>query len=197
MLQRLKSRIVPEQGLEKFLGALGREGGDAQLPIAGLASPAVLVFGSIVHQEQYTRGGQTLHEAVQEGLRLGIDPVQVLEHQQQRLDLALTYEQPLDTVEHLLAALRGVQALPLGIIDGHVEEPEKCRKAGLERTVQREQLARRLLPDLARVVAHLDLEVGPQEIDDRQKCRRLAIRHRTALNDQPALGAMRVREFPE
>ena len=157
----------------------------------------MLVLRPVVHQEQQPGGGQALHQAVQERLGLGVDPVQVLEHQQERLDLALAQEQPLDPVERLLAALRGVQPLPLGVVDRHVEEPEQRREGGLERPVQGEELARHLLADLARVIARLDLEVGPQELDERQKRRRLPVGDGAALDDQPALDAVRVGELPE
>ena len=39
---------------------------------------------------------EALHQTVEEGLGLGVDPVQVLEDQEQGLDLALAQEQSLD-----------------------------------------------------------------------------------------------------
>ena len=123
--------------------------------------------------------------------------MQVLEHQQQRLDLALPQEQPLDPVERLLAALRGVEPLPLGVVDRHLEEPEQRREGGLQRSVQGEELSRHLLADLACFIAPLDLEIAPEELDERQKRRRLSIGDRDALDDQPALRAVGVGELPE
>ena len=75
---------------ERDCAALGREGVDAELPVVGLAAPGVLVFRPVVPQEQQPGGGQTFHDGVKERLGLGIDPMQILEHQQQRLDLALS-----------------------------------------------------------------------------------------------------------
>jgi hypothetical protein len=51
-------------------------------------------------------GGQALHQAVQEGLRLRVDPVEILEHEQQRLHLALAQEEALEGIEDALAPLR-------------------------------------------------------------------------------------------
>ena len=82
-----------------------------------------------------------------------------------------------------LTALRGVKALPLGVVHGHDEEREQRRERWFERPVQGEELPRYLLADLARVVARLDLEVGPKELDERQKRRRLSIGDRDALDD--------------
>ena len=70
----------------------------------------MLLLGSVIHQEQQVGGGKALRQAVQERLGLGIDPVQVLEHYQERPDLALPQEQPLDPVERPLATLRGVES---------------------------------------------------------------------------------------
>ena len=55
-------------------------------------------------------------------LGLGVDPMEILDHHQQRLDQGLAQEQPLDRVEYLLSAPGWIETLPLGIIDRYVEE---------------------------------------------------------------------------
>jgi hypothetical protein len=123
--------------------------------------------------------------------------VEILEREQQRLDLALPEEQPLDAVERLLAALRRVQPLPLGVVDRHVEEPEERQEGGLQRPVQGEELARHLLANLARLIAGLDLKVGAEELDERQKRRGRPVGDGAALDEEPAVDAVRVGELPE
>src|SRR5262249_51018574 len=86
-LERLQPSGVSKQGLEKCLGALRGQGVDAELSIIRLVPPAVTVLRSVVHGEQQAGSGQTLHHAVEEGLGLRVDPVQILEHQQEWLDL--------------------------------------------------------------------------------------------------------------
>jgi hypothetical protein len=49
----------------------------------------MLILRTVVDQQQELRGRQALDEAVEQGLRLGINPMQVLEYYQQRLHLAL------------------------------------------------------------------------------------------------------------
>src|SRR5207244_8759361 len=90
---------VAHQGSEQFLGALRRQGVDPELAVVGLATPAVAVLGAIVDEEQYRCRGQALHEAVEQGLRLRVDPVEILQYQDAGLDLALAEEQPLQRVE--------------------------------------------------------------------------------------------------
>ena len=62
-------------------------------------------------------------------LRLGVDPVQVLEDQQQRLHLALAQQQALDGVERPLAALGRVERVPGRVVHRHVEQREEARAA--------------------------------------------------------------------
>jgi len=65
----------------------------------------VAVLGAVVDEEEQARGRQTLDKVLEEGLGLGVDPVQVLEDDKERLDLALTEEQALDRVQCPLPAL--------------------------------------------------------------------------------------------
>src|SRR5437773_2538970 len=149
---------------------------DANLPVVGPGPPDVLVFPPVVHQEQHPAGGEALHHAVEKCLGLGIDPMQILEYRQERLDLALSQENSLDPVERLLATLGGVESLPERVVDRNIEEPEQRREEGFECSVQREEPARHLLADLARFIARLDLEIAPKELDEREKRRCLPVR---------------------
>jgi hypothetical protein len=45
----------------------------------------VLVLGAIAHEKQQARRSQRLDQAVEQGLRLAVDPVEILEDQEQRL----------------------------------------------------------------------------------------------------------------
>ena len=65
----------------------------------------MLVLRPIVHQEQQAGGRQALDQTIEQGLCLRINPVQILEDQQERLLLALAQEQPLEGVERALAPL--------------------------------------------------------------------------------------------
>ena len=55
----------------------------------------MLVLRTIVDQEQETRGRQALDETVEQDLRLRVNPVQILEDQQQRLLLTLAEQHAL------------------------------------------------------------------------------------------------------
>src|SRR5215469_15804933 len=138
--ERLEGRILAEQGRQQLLCTLGWQGIDAQLKVVGLAPPSVLVLGSVVGEEQDTGGGQTLHETVEQRLGLGIDPVEVLEDQQQGLDLALPEEQVLDRVQSLPSTLRRIEGLPGLVVEGDIEQRQERRQEALQRPVQCQQL---------------------------------------------------------
>ena len=107
--ERRQTGVVPQEGLQKFLGTRGGERVEAQLRVVGLAAPAVLVLGAVIDQEQEPRRRQALDQAIEQRLRLGIDPVQILKDQQQRLHLAFPDQQALERVQGAPAALRRVE----------------------------------------------------------------------------------------
>ena len=119
LLERLQAGIVPQQGLQQCLGARRGQRVEPELGVVGLAAPAVLVLGAVVDQQEQTGGGQALDQAVEERLGLGVDPVQVLEDQEQRLHLALAQQQALERLQGALAALRRIEGLPCAVLHRH------------------------------------------------------------------------------
>src|SRR5262249_31198295 len=107
--ERLQAGIVPEQDLQQFVSTDGRQRVQAQLCVVGLAAPAVLVLRTIVDQQQEAGRRQALDQAIKEGLCLRINPVQILEDQQQRLFLALAQEHTLEGVKRALTPLRRIE----------------------------------------------------------------------------------------
>ena len=87
----------------------------------------MLVLGPVVDEQEGPGRGKALDEAVEQGLRLGIDPVQVLEDHEHRLPLALPEQEVLDRVERALPALGRIERLPAGVIPG---TSRRARKAG-------------------------------------------------------------------
>ena len=131
LLERAERRVSAEQRVEQLVGAFGRQGIDPELAVVGLAAPGVPVLGAIVDEEQEARRGQALDEAVEQGLGLAVDPVQILEDHHQRLDLALAQEQALDRVERLLAPLERIEGVPGRLVHRHVEERQEGGHGGL------------------------------------------------------------------
>ena len=198
LLERLEAGVAPEEGLEQFLGTGRWQGVEPELGVVGLVPPAVLVVGAVVDEEEDPRGGEALDQAVEDGLRLGVDPVEVLHDHQQGLDLALPQQQTLDGVQHALAALGRIQGLPLRVLDRHVQEREEGRQGRPQRLIQREELVGDLLVHPSPIIGALNLEVGFEEVDDGQVGGRLPVgRHGPRLKDEPAFRVRRLGELIE
>ena len=69
--------------------------------------------------------------------------------------------------------------------------------ARAERRVEREEPSCHLLANRRRIVAVLDAEVRLEELDHGQVRSRLAVGERGRVQDQPTLGAMRLRDLPD
>jgi hypothetical protein len=78
-LERSNGSVLAQQGIQQRVGAGGLQRVDPQLEVVGLPAPGVLVFGTVVDEEQDARRREALDQPVEQGLGLGIDPVEVLE----------------------------------------------------------------------------------------------------------------------
>ena len=142
LLERRQAGVIPQQGLQELVRAGRRQRVEPQLRVVGLAAPAVLVLRAIVDQEQEAGRGQALDQAVEQGLGLRIDPVQVLEDQQQRLHLAFAQQQALEGVERALAALGRIELQKRAVLRQRVQERQQRWDGVLEGLVQRQAPAR-------------------------------------------------------
>jgi hypothetical protein len=89
LLERLKASIPPQEGVEKFPSTCRWQGVEPKLDVVGFVPPVVLVFRTVIDEEEEPGSRKTIDQAVEEGLRLVVDPVKILEGNQQGLDLAL------------------------------------------------------------------------------------------------------------
>jgi hypothetical protein len=194
-LERLDRGVVAEEAVEQLASAHRGQRVDPQLPVIGLRSPGVLVLGSVVHEHEYACRRQAVEERVDERLGLGVDPMEILEDEHDGLRLALAEEQSLDAFEDQPAALGGLKVLPLGVVGRGVENPQDGRQVRLERPVERQEAPQHLLPDQPRIVPGLDPEVGPQQVDDREVRRGLAVGDRHTGDDEAPVEPMRQDEL--
>jgi hypothetical protein len=91
-LKVLEELVLAQQGVEQLFGAFGRQRVDSQLEVVRLAPPRVLVLGPVVDEEQDAGRRQALNQTVEQRLGLRVDPVEILEDHEERLDLALSEE---------------------------------------------------------------------------------------------------------
>ena len=194
--ERRQAGVVPQQGLQELVGARRRQRVEPQLRVVGLAAPAVLVLRAVVDQEQEPGRRQALDQAVEQGLRLGIDPVQILEDQQQRLHLAFAQQHALERRRGCAGGAAADRACRNGLSSGRASS--SASSAG--RVSWRASSSVSTCPvTLARMVRAssrvLDMAVALEQVDDREVGRGLAVGHRGALQHPPALGVVGVDEL--
>ena len=158
--ERRQTEVVPQQRLEDFGRTCWLQRVQAQLRVVGLAPPAVLVLGAVIDQEQEPRRRQALDQAIQQGLGFGIDPVQILKDQQQRLHLAFPDQQALERVQGAPTALRRVEGTKGAVVRQHLQERQQRREGVLEGLVERQHLPGHLGPHGAVVVVLLKVAVA-------------------------------------
>src|SRR5262249_54788282 len=145
-LERCQTRVLAQEHLEELLSTQGRQRIEAELRVIRLAAPPVLVLRAVVDQQQEPRRRQSLDQAVQEGLRLGIDPVQVFEDQQQGLHLTFAQQHALERIQGALAALGRIQRQEGAVLRQDVQQREQHRSGVLEGVVERQDMPRHLGP---------------------------------------------------
>src|SRR5262249_6833295 len=142
--ERRQAGVVPDKGLQEFIGTGGRQRIKRQLRVEGFTAPGVLILGSVVDQEQEPGRRQDLDQAIEQGLGFGIDPVQILEYQQQRLHLAFAQQQTLERRQRALAPLRWIKLQEGAVLWQGVQQRQQRRHRVLKRCVERQHLS----PDL-------------------------------------------------
>ena len=89
--------------------ALAGGGGRAGAGCSRSFPPTMLILGAVIDQEEQASGGEALDEAVEQGLGLGIGPVEILADEEQGLNLAFAQQESLEAVEGALAASGSVE----------------------------------------------------------------------------------------
>src|SRR5215813_9233803 len=100
----------------------------------------MLVLRTIIDEEEDLSGRQAVHEAIQKRLSLGVDPMEILKDQTQRLHLTLAQDQMAQRLEGALPALRRVERAPLGVLDWDFQQGQQGRQRGPQRFVKGEHL---------------------------------------------------------
>ena len=80
-----------------------------------------MIFGTVGDEEVQAGCGKPFDQAVQQGMSLAVDPVEVLGDQTDGLDLACPNQQAFDGVQELQATLRGIEGLSCGILGRDIQ----------------------------------------------------------------------------
>jgi hypothetical protein len=129
-LERVECGVTAEQGVQQRLGEARGQRLQRHLRVVAPAGPVVLGLGPRADQAQDPRGGQALDQPVQQGLRLRIDPVQVLQHEAERLGVTLPQEEAPQELEGAPPPLGRIEGIPGVVGDRGVQEREHHRDTG-------------------------------------------------------------------
>ena len=189
-----ESRTRPQERLQQLSRACRRQRVEPHLLVVRLAAPAVAVFRPVVRQQEQPRCRQALDQQVEPRLRVPIDPMQILDHQQHRCT-GSPHQQPLQRLQ--VCRLRCAdRASPTRGLDP-TSSSDRNTGTPLQRAIQRQELARHLLTHLPAIVAGLNPEVAAQELDDGEVRRGLAVGHGGGFEHQPPAAAVRVGKLPD
>ena len=195
LLQRHQAGVLAQQRLQEHLGTGGWQGIEPQLGVEGFIAPAVLVLRPIVDEQEEVGRGQAVHQAVDQGLRLGINPVQILKDQQQRLPLALTQQQTRQRGECALAPLGWVKLPKRTVVwEGFQQRQQRWQRV-LQGFIECQHLPGDLGPNGARVIAVVHMTIALEQVHDGEIGRGFAVGHGRTLQHPPTLRVVRVDEL--
>jgi hypothetical protein len=194
-LEGLERGITSKQCDQQLFRAVHWQRIDSEERVVTLAGPRVLVLGPVRQDEKQSHRRHAADDGVQERLGLRVDPVQILEDYEDRLDLALAAQESLHRIERPLPALRRIETLPVRIVGGGVQEHEERRHGSLQRGIERGELAHNSVPDLGVRISILDPEVASEQARDREIARALAVGHRAGFEHETPGDVLRTGEL--
>ena len=142
------------------------------------------ILGPVVDHHQNLRGADSVGEQLQQRLGLRVNPVQVLEDDDERLVEALAHDEALDRLARAAASNGSVHLVEARVARRNSEQREQMRQRIFERAVERQHLAGDLFAPRALVVTVGDTKISFEQVDHRQIRRRLAVRERKRLEHQ-------------
>ena len=185
--ERNQRGIAAEQRLQEGAGGVGGQRVEPQLRVIRLAAPGMTILRAIIHEQRERRRRHAVDQRVEQCLRLGVGPLQVLDHDDER-PLARRLEQQLpERVERALAPLRGLERRPRRIVDGQLEKGENRRRRCAEGRVEPGEAGDGSRPPLGRLGPRVEVEQRPEQPADGQVGRRDAIRQAGRLDHTLAL----------
>src|SRR5713101_4493683 len=88
-LERLQRNVIPDQRREQFLRVLLSKWVEPQLGVVGLIAPLVPVLRAEVYCQEDSRGRDALTQQQKERLGFAVQPMQILDDEDERLVQAL------------------------------------------------------------------------------------------------------------
>src|SRR5215470_12336697 len=155
----------------------------------------MLELWTIIQEEQEPSGCQGIDETIEQGMRLGVDPVQVFEHQAGWLDFTLPKDEMSHRVQGLPTAASTIEGLPLWTCRTELQQRDDRRHGRCQTRIERKQPGADDLMDVAVPGAAIQTEVSLEEVHDGSVGGHSGVRSRRRVENEPAIPHARASEL--
>ena len=166
-----------------------------QLKVIRPVPPLVLVFRAEIDQQEQASILSGYDHIVQQTERERVMPVKVLEDCDDRLHAGLAQQQANDCLIRGLPTLDQVERPERIVIVQGIEKIQHRRDRVMQRGIECQNFARHFLTDRSRAVMDANLEIMPEQFDDRQVGRCATIRNGVGFQNQPVRCVLRIQEL--
>jgi len=179
-LERRELEGPAEQVVEQLVGGPLRERIHPELGVERLAGPSMPILGAVRDDDQDASRRHDADEGVDGHLGIGVDPVRVLQDDDQGPREALPDDDAPERIEHAASPLRRLELRPVGIGDLDLQERAERREQGFFE-VQLAEPGGQRSTDLGAGIAAFDAEEETEQRSRRPAARRVVARqHRDA-----------------
>ena len=168
LAKRHQGPIGTQQRLEQFIRTCRGQGCEWHFVESNAVLPVMHELRSVFEDEHQPRGVYALDQAIQEDLRFGVHPLQILKDDQHWLTVTLFEDDAGQRNEDVAATRSRVQRPERIILRQSIQQRQDWRAAILEFRVDADELGHDLISDLGGSICVFDLEVPPQQLDDRE-----------------------------
>jgi hypothetical protein len=167
--EALQRAVLAGQVAQQLAGVVGAERRQRDLAVVRRPGPVRLVLGAEVDQSQRLRSLQRGEQLVEQHLRALVQPVQVLDHGDDRLAPVRGAHQPADDAAQRPLARLGAELGEGAVGVGDAEEVEEERQLVGELGVEQQRSPGDLLAHDPFRIAVGDAEVGAQHLQHRHE----------------------------
>ena len=175
LLERRERWVIAQDGGKHLIRASTSKGFESKPGAPSLVPPSMRVFRPIADQKQNTRAADQIGEPIQKCLTLVIQPVQILNHHQERTIDSFRQEQICDGVQSAGLSQLRVHSNKTIFVVRDLEQSVQVRKPALQVGIEANDLGRDLLPARYNAVLTDDVKIAVQELDNGQIGRALAV----------------------
>ncbi len=194
-LERRHLRVLAEQSGEHLLRALLAQRIEPQLRVVSLAVPLMRILGTVIDEQQDSRGANRVGQEIQKRLRLVVDPVEVFKDHHQRLIETLAQHDTLNCLQRAPLLDLPFHLRQRIIAFDDTQQTEQVWQGVFQTSIEREHASRDFLAAGSFIIFACDPEIVAQQIDD-LPCETENVSSTIQPDCEVALNSKKSRDFP-